>query len=163
MVELWLAELGMKCLLEPIRNLRILLGDGRSGYKMFGESARNLLMAWSAEKVSKLFLSTANESHQYKSEVKKFKVKHNQSYKTVYDRELAKFYLYSHLHAKPFLETKESLIKELREISNNLGIHAALLSSVRTDVYSWDRFLGFWQEEIATLLARLDTDQFFAS
>lgn len=76
------------------------------------------MTTWNVESLSRRFLSQANSAESYLREVR-VKVKTNASYERVYDEHLARFYVFSYLHGRTFLSSKEALLKELKEFSDD--------------------------------------------
>jgi len=73
-------------------------------------------MAWDRNTNSQQFLAQAERAELYLDEVK-VKVKSNPSYRVLHDQTLAEFYVYNHLHGRTCLQTRETFVRYLEELS----------------------------------------------
>jgi hypothetical protein len=114
-------------------------------------------MNWSLEKIKDRYQYLATEADRYKNEIKSSKVARDPAYKSLYDEQLAKSFLYNSLVDKLFLENRETLIHELTRLLTTKQVHDEILSSVRA--YDDQRFLTAWNQEIQSELQRLENQQ----
>ena len=103
---------------------------------------------WDPEQISRQFRFTGDEAERYVLEVKK-KIKYNKSYERVHDEHLAKFSVFNYLYDRQFIETKESLVAELKRMLND---PRAPLS----EALDPERFTRYWKEYVEQLLSQYE-------
>jgi hypothetical protein len=68
---------------------------------------------WDSESLSRRFLSAALAAESYLNEIRP-RIREQPNYAHLYDSHLAEFWLTNYLHGKVFLDSRSSLIAELR-------------------------------------------------
>lgn len=80
-----------------------------------------MLNKWDKDAISSRFKSKASSVDTYLREVSA-KVKTNKSYEFIYDEYLALSEVYNFLYEKTFLNTKESLVRKLKDLLESEGL-----------------------------------------
>jgi len=75
---------------------------------------------WDEEKISRQFETTARLAENYYKEIQ-HKLSRTNSYKNLSDEHLSKFYIYNSLHGKTFLNSRESFLKHLEFLLENVN------------------------------------------
>ncbi len=105
--------------------------------------AGTAMAAWDTDALTRRFLHQAEDAERYLREVRS-KVKSNPSYQHVYDEHMARFYVFNYLHGRTFLETQDSLLRELRSLLN---------AKIPTpDIYDKERFETYRRRYIEQLI-----------
>ena len=68
---------------------------------------------WDVDRLSQEFLVNAENAERYLDEVRR-KLRQTKSYELIFDETLATLYVFNYLHGRTFLESRESLLAELR-------------------------------------------------
>jgi hypothetical protein len=105
---------------------------------------------WDPERLSQEFLVTAENAERYLNEVR-HKLHQTKSYEFIFDETLAKFYVFNYLHGRTFLETRESLLAELRTFHD-------LEAPKPPEVFDFQRFMTFRKNIIEGLIRRLEDE-----
>ncbi len=98
---------------------------------------------WNLESISHSFLIAAQMSENYLNEIRP-KLVSQPTYKLLYDEHLATFYVYNYLHGRTFLESKATLIKELKRMKENPNIASEAIVK--------EHYLNFYTKTIDSIL-----------
>ena len=100
---------------------------------------------WDVESVSRSFQYRADSTDRYLQEIGP-KVQNRPAYEIVYDMHLAEFWVYNYLHGKTFLQSRDTLVAELRRM---------LAAGPPEDARAFDRnaFARYWRNEVTAALA----------
>lgn len=109
------------------------------------------MAVWDAEAISKLFLSEAESEDQRVSEMAD-KARKNKSLQPVFDRHLARYYVYNYLQGRTFLFSRETLLDELRAL-------AKTTFATPREAFDAERFEQFRQQHIVSLINDLGAKQ----
>jgi hypothetical protein len=77
---------------------------------------------WNPEDLSVRYRHQAEDAERYLAEVRR-KVKGNRSYEHVFDQQVARFYVFNHLHGRTFLESRRISIPISRVSLHNRPEH----------------------------------------
>jgi hypothetical protein len=102
---------------------------------------------WNPAAAHDYFLHGAEEAERYLREVRS-KIKSNPSYERVHDEHLAKFYVFNYLHGRTFLDSRESLLREL-----NTMLRQPVST---TEAYDADRFETYRKSYITELMKKYE-------
>jgi hypothetical protein len=101
-------------------------------------------LAWDVKGISDAFLHAA-EMHEARVQEVKLKALKSSGYQYDHDEHLAEFAVYNRLHGRTFLESREALLAELREMRRNPP-------PPLTPIYHGEHFEEVYYQRIETLI-----------
>ena len=107
-------------------------------------SATMAAQDWDVESVSRSFEYRAKSTDRYLQEIGP-KVQDRPAYKAVHDMHLAEFWVYNWLHGKTFLQTRDTLVAELRRILAEGPPKGA-------GAFDQDAFARYWRNQVSAAL-----------
>ena len=105
---------------------------------------------WDVDEISGYFLKTAEQTERCLWEARR-RVELLEKYKDIFDKHLAKFYLYNYLWGRTFLESKDMLIEELMSLLKEP-------ISPASEAYDKRLFMDLWKRNIEDLLKKITND-----
>lgn len=105
------------------------------------------IMEWKLNELNRFFKSKADGAERYLIEIRS-KLDKSISYEALYDQTLAEYYIFSYLHGRTFLESKQVLLKELNSMFDS--------PTIAFDVVDKERFLLSYRNLIKRLISQIN-------
>ena len=113
--------------------------------------SKSKMRSWNSQLVSEQFQNQALQAEQYLREVR-VKVKSNKSYESIYDEQLARFYVFDYLHVRAFIDSRVNLVAGLNNLLANEN------TSWADDSYDKQRFEQFRAAFVKSLIQQFEPD-----